>query len=135
MSRSISDRLGRRQGIPRLTALVLVIAGGMLACGDGGSTGPEAGRLALTISGLPPGVPASVTISGPDGFQFITGSSRTLAALDPGSYTITATDVTSGGSRYAPSPPTQTVLVTSGALANAAPITYTIASARLSLAV
>src|SRR5688572_2135161 len=124
MSRSIPERLARRQRGMRLTALSVGIVALITACGDGGSTGPGSGRLAITITGLPPGVPASVTIAGPDGFQFVTGSSRTLAALDPGSYTITASDVTAGGSRYVPSPPTQTVLVTSNALATAAPITY-----------
>lgn len=135
MARSIVDRLAGRQRGVRLTALIVGLVGGIAACGDGGSTGPESGRLAITITGLPAGVPASVTIAGPDGFQFVTGSSRTLAALDPGSYTITASDVTSGGSRYVPSPATQTVLVTSNALATATPITYAVASARLALTV
>lgn len=135
MTRSIPDRRERRQRRARLTALIVGIAGLTAACGDGGSTGPESGRLAITIAGLPAGVPASVTIAGPDGFQFVTGSSRTLAALDPGSYTLTASDVISGGSRHVPSPTMQTVLVTSGALANATPITYTVASARLALTV
>ena len=119
----------------RLTASLVGVVGLVTACGDGGSTGLESGRLAIAITGLPPAVAASVTIAGPDGFQFVTGSSRTLAALAPGSYTIAAAEVTTGGSRYAPSPATQTVLVTSGALATAAPVTYAVASARLSLAV
>lgn len=135
MSRSISERPVRRQRGMRLTALVVGLVGVIAACGDGGSTGPESGRLAITITGLPAGVPGSVTIAGPDGFQFVTGSSRTLASLDPGSYTITAAEVTSGGSRYAPSPATQTVLVTSNALATATPVTYAVASARLALTI
>jgi glucose/arabinose dehydrogenase len=130
MSRTIPDQQTWERRCTRLTFFVASIIAGIAACGDT-STGPEAGRLAVTITGLPSGVPASVTITGPGGFQFITGSSRTLVDLDPGSYTITASDVTSGGVRYAPSPPTQTILVTSGALATASPITYAIASARL----
>ncbi len=109
------------------------MAGTMAACGDDGAIGPGSGRLAITITGLPPAVPASVTVAGPNGFQFVTGSSRTLAALDPGSYTITASDVTSGGSRYAPAPAAQTVLVMSGALATATPIAYSVTSAALDL--
>src|SRR5688572_12466821 len=116
MPTSIFARLAWRQRGGRLTALVAGMAGSMAACGDDGAIGPGSGRLAITITGLPPAVPASVTVAGPNGFQFVTGSSRTLAALDPGSYTITASDVTSGGSRYAPTPATQTVLVISGGL-------------------
>ncbi len=135
MSESIFERIARRQRGVRLTAWCLGLLAATGACGDGASTGPDAGQLAITITGLPATVPASVTILGPGGFQFVTGASRTLAALDPGSYTLTAAEVTSGGSRYAPSPATQTVLVTSGALATATPITYAVATARLSLAV
>ena len=108
----------------------------VIACGDGGATGPAAGRLAVSIAGLPAGVSAAVTITGPGGFQFVAGASRELAALDPGSYTVTAGDVTAGGNvRYTATPATQTVVVTSGALATASPITYAVSSARLSIAV
>jgi glucose/arabinose dehydrogenase len=113
----------------------MAVAGFVAACGEG-STGPQAGRLAITITGLPAGVSAAVTIVGPGGFQFVTGSSRELAALDPGSYTITAADVTAGGNiRYTATPATQTVVVTSGAIATATPITYAVATARLALTV
>ena len=105
------------------------------SCGDEGTTGPNAGRLAIAITGLPAGVAGAVTITGPGGFQFVTGSSRELAALSPGSYTITAADVTGGGVRYTATPATQTVLVTAGALATATPITYAIRSVQFDLAV
>ncbi|HJU69820.1 MAG TPA: PQQ-dependent sugar dehydrogenase [Gemmatimonadaceae bacterium] len=135
MVRSISGWRAWRQRGTGLTALLTVIAT-LVACGDGGGTGPEAGRLVVTITGLPAGVSGAVTITGPDGFQFLTGSSRELAGLDPGSYTITAADVTAGGNvRYTATPATQTVVVTSGALATAAPITYAASTARLAIAV
>ncbi len=135
MTRSISGWRAWRQRCARLTAFLSVIAT-VVACGEGGSTGPEAGRLAIAITGLPSGVAAAVTVTGPDGFHFVTGSSRQLAALDPGSYTITAADVTAGGNaRYTATPSTQTVVVTSGALATGTPIAYAVSSARLALTV
>jgi glucose/arabinose dehydrogenase len=100
------------------------------ACGDG-PTAADTGRLAVTIGGLPAGMQPSVTITGPDAYSIVVDSSSTLTALRPGTYTIVASAVTAGGVRYAGSPPTQTVVVTSGALATASSITYAIATARL----
>ena len=133
--RSIRSRTAFPKGRRRLTSALCGVAVLLVGCEGGTSTGPNPGRLEVAISGLPTGVSAAVTVTGPGGFQFVTGSSRTLASLDAGSYTITASDVTSGGVRYAPSPPTQTVLVASGATATATPITYAIASARLAVTV
>jgi glucose/arabinose dehydrogenase len=135
MTRSIRAPRAFRQREPRLTPPIAIAAlVGLVAC-EGGATGPDAGRLTLAIAGLPPAVSASVTVSGPGGFQLVVGSSRTIASLDPGSYTVTAATVTASGVRYAPSPATQTVLVTSGAAATATPITYAVASGRLALTI
>ena len=118
-----------------LTSALCGVAFLVVACKGDVSTGPGSGRLDVAITGLPTGVSAAVAVTGPNGFQFVTGSSRTLASLAPGSYTITASEVVSGGARYAPSPPTQTVLVTSAGTAIATPITYAVASARLAVSV
>ena len=133
--RSIGVRTAFPKGWACLTSALCGVAILLVACEGDVSTGPGTGRLDVAINGLPTGVAAAVTVSGPNGFQFVTGSSRTLASLAPGSYTVTASDVTSGGVRYAPSPATQTVLVTSGGTATASPVTYAVASARLAVSV
>jgi hypothetical protein len=85
----------------------------VLGC-DGGPSSPSAGgSLRVTILGLPSGAAATVSVSGPGGFaQSITGT-QTLSQLAPGTYTVTATDVTSGTAQYSPSPPSQTVAISS----------------------
>ncbi|HUF28425.1 MAG TPA: PQQ-dependent sugar dehydrogenase [Gemmatimonadaceae bacterium] len=85
----------------------------------------------LPIDGLPPGVQASVAVTGPHAYNVVVGASDTLSALAPGTYTIVASEVTEDGNRFAPAPATQTVVVSSGAQARATGITYAIASARL----
>ena len=132
---SIGVRTAFPKGWARLTSALCGVAILLVACEGDVGTGPGTGRLDVAISGLPTGVAAAVTVTGPNGFQFVTGSSRLLASLAPGSYTVTASEVTSGGVRYAPSPPTQTVLVTSGGTATASPVTYAVASARLAVSV
>jgi glucose/arabinose dehydrogenase len=106
----------------------------LAACGDG-ATAPDAGSLAVAIGGLPAGVSPSVTVTGPNGYSITVASSSTLTALRPGSYTIVASSVTTGGARYAASPATQTVVVSSGALATAGSITYAVATARLAVTI
>ncbi len=67
------------------------------------SGGGATGRLAFSLSGLPTGANPSFTLSGPGGTTSIVGS----ATLDPvaaGSYTLTANNVTSGGTTYVPAP-------------------------------
>jgi glucose/arabinose dehydrogenase len=106
----------------------------LAACGDG-TTAPSSGGLAVTIAGLPTGVHPSVTITGPNAYSLVVTSSDTVTALRPGSYTVVAADVTSSNVRYGASPATQTIAVSSGVLANASPILYGIATARLAVSV
>jgi hypothetical protein len=70
------------------------------------------GILALEVAGLPSGVRAEGTITGPDGF---TSDLRTfvLARVVVGTYTVTPTNVSSGGVTYTSS--AQTALVTRSA--------------------
>ncbi len=74
----------------------------------------ERGSLGLSITGLPDGAGASVTVTGPGGFSQSVTSSSTLANLTPGDYTVTAANVTFGGNAYLPTPTTQTRTVTVG---------------------
>ena len=85
---------------------------------------PELGSLAVTISGLPAGTTADVTVTGPGGFNQRLSKSSTLLNLLPGSYTISAAQVSAGGEPYTPAPTTQSVTVVFGQTANAA-VSYT----------
>lgn len=85
--------------------------------------GSSNGALAVTVGGLPGGTAASVTVTGPGGFnQSLTGS-QTLSGLAPGSYNIAAVAVVSGGTTYNPAPPSQSALVSAG-ITTAASVFY-----------
>jgi len=81
------------------------------------------GSLGLTVTGLPLGAPASVTITGPNGYSQLVAGSTTLSGLTPGSYVVAAAAVSSGGQTYTPAPATQTVSVVTGATTLSA-VTY-----------
>ena len=78
------------------------------------------GGLAVTVTGLPAGTNAAVTVTGPDGFTRAVTETSTIADLVPGSYTVAAADVVNGGTTYTPSPKSRVVPVAAGATANAA---------------
>ncbi len=82
------------------------------------------GALTVSVSGLPAGVSAPVTVTGPSSFSRAVPSSQTIADLAPGTYTITAASTTSGSTSFTPSSPSQTVTVSAGATASRA-VTYT----------
>jgi glucose/arabinose dehydrogenase len=93
---------------------------------------PAAGSLTVTISGLPTDLDAAVTVTGPGGFNQQVTSTRTLASLPPGTYTITASAVPGNLATHNPSPATQNVTVTSGATASGT-VTYTASALTLSV--
>jgi hypothetical protein len=92
------------------------------------------GALSVTVSSLPSGVAASITVSGPGGFVQTLTASQTLSGLVPGSYAVSAAAVTSGGSTYNPTPTSQTASVTSGATASAS-VSYAVGVGALSVTV
>ena len=84
----------------------------------------EVGSLALTISGLGTNGSGAVTVAGPGGYSQAVTATRTLTGLTPGTYAVTAQDVTAScGTFYTPGPPTQSATVTAGSTASAA-VTY-----------
>ncbi len=106
---------------PSFALLVLALA---LACGGGGGGGggtsaPTTGSLALTVTGLPNLLGASVRVSGPGGFSQQAQGSSTWTGLTPGSYTITASPVAT----YLPSVAVQSATVTAGQTASVT-VTY-----------
>jgi peptidase M66-like protein len=95
--------------------------------------GTAGAGFTLTISGLPPGMAASVRVSGPNGYDAPVTATTTLSGLEAGVYTVAAQSVSSSGTEYDPSPGTQSVNVTDGAAASAS-VDYTqAASAGLNL--
>lgn len=105
------------------------------ACGGGGSTGPSAGSLAVSVSGLPSGSGADITVTGPEGFSRALTGSTTLSGLTPGSYQVAADVVSSGTQFFTPSPPSQTVAVSAGDTPASASVAYQAASGSLNISV
>jgi hypothetical protein len=76
--------------------------------------------LAITVSGLPGGLDAAITVSGPGGYSRSVTASETLTGLTAGQYTLTALPVTDGAEQYNPSPASRTVSVTGAVTASVA---------------
>ncbi len=121
-------RLGGWAGGGVLLALALA------ACSGGDSTGTDTGSLEVAISGLPGGVDASVSVTGPGGYSRALVGSETLTGLEAGSYTVAAAVVADGGAFYAASPASQTVTVSGGSTAGAA-VSYQVATSALSISI
>ena len=109
---------------PALFLAVLLTACG--GGGDAGTPGPVApppaattGALAVTSSGLPAGINASLRVTGPNNYQQDLTGPQTLSQLAPGDYTVVAQAVTSDGATYEPAPTSQTLSVAAGATASA----------------
>jgi hypothetical protein len=90
-------------------------------------------RLAVNITGLPNGVNASVTVTGPGGYTNALTSSTAINLLAPGAYTITASDVVSGGTTYRPAPTTQTVQLPASTTQVAATVVYSVGTGSLTV--
>ena len=91
-------------------------------------------RLAVNITGLPVGVNANVTVSGP-GYNNILTSSTAINLLTPGAYTITAASVVSGGVTYTPTPPTQTIQLPASTTQVAASVVYSVGTGSLTVTI
>ena len=79
------------------------------------------GSLQVTVTGLPGGANAALTLMGPQTVT-ITGST-TLTSLAVGSYALTAAIVNVGGTNYAPTPASQSITI-SNAVPSTATVTY-----------
>jgi hypothetical protein len=75
---------------------------------------PRTGALTVSILGLPSGLPAAVRVTGPGSTDRLLTATTTIAGLQPGTYSITATNVTSGGTQYSASPASSTITVSRG---------------------
>lgn len=75
---------------------------------------PTTGSLAITVSGVPGGASAAVTVTGPGNYSQSVTATTTLNNLATGTYTVAAQAITSGGTTYTPTPASQTASVTAG---------------------
>jgi len=106
---------------------VTIPAGAVARVSFDATCAATAGSLEVTITGLPAGVNAAVTVTGPNGYAQQLTATRTLAELQPGSYTVAAVEVASGGTRYTASPAARDVAVAAGATGQAT-VTYAAAA-------
>ena len=119
----------------RSSGLLAAVFGLALAGCGGESTGPSTGSLAVTVSGLPGGAAADVTVLGPGAFTRALTVRQTLSGLTPGAYTVSADAVNAGGEFYTGTPATQSVTVAEGAAAAPAQVSYTVATGSLTITV
>jgi glucose/arabinose dehydrogenase len=96
---------------------------------------PTHGSLDIGVSGLPSGVLAAITITGPESFSRSVTASTTISDLVPGSYGITATNVTSDGTTYAPVIGVQTATVTASRTPHIATVAYGTGTGRLAVTI
>jgi len=85
--------------------------------------GPQPGSLLVTVNGLPPAIPANITVTGPGGFNQVVTATTTLEPLESGTYTVAAAAASSGGDVFNPTPTTQQRTVSTGAQSQAT-VTY-----------
>jgi hypothetical protein len=79
-----------------------------------------AGTISLNITGLPAGTPASLNVTGPNGFATSIPANQTLTNLPLGLYTITASRVNVSTTSYFPQIPNQAI-----SLSSATPVSVT----------
>lgn len=76
------------------------------------------GSLQVSVTGLPTGVDADITVTGPNYSKKLTAATN-LTGLGLGSYTVTAAEVSQNSTAYLGVPTSQTAQLTSGGTANA----------------
>lgn len=81
--------------------------------------GNRTSNIIVTIAGLPAGTAASVAVAGPGGYARTLTASTQLTGLSNGTYTFTASNISSGGKTYAPSPTSRSVSVNKGSTGSA----------------
>ncbi|MCU0649097.1 MAG: hypothetical protein MUF00_13940 [Gemmatimonadaceae bacterium] len=106
-----------------------------LRAGDSASLGMRygvsTGALAVAITGIPEGFPATVRVNGPNDFTRVLSATTTLTDIPPGDYDIVADTVRLGSGRYDPAVVSQRVQVTASVIAAPATVQYRAAPGRL----
>ena len=78
---------------PLTAILTATLEGSNLSATSTITIAPNAGRLQVNITGLPPTKAASVLVIGPNGYSIHLSASRLLEDLSPGNYAITAQSI------------------------------------------
>jgi len=84
-----------------VTSMALLALSACSSDDDGPTTPitPANGTLTVTVSGLPSGVNAALTVTGPNNFSQ-TATASTTVSVAPGSYTVAAAQVSQSTTRY-----------------------------------
>ncbi len=117
------------QRIALLVGFVAVLG----SCDD--SNGPRTGKLSLTITGLPAGALAQVTLTGPNKYSRVLTTTEMVVGLRPGAYRISAASIRDGSTRYSALADTQTVTIPKSNVPVEASVAYAVSSAVLSVTV
>jgi glucose/arabinose dehydrogenase len=119
--------------------LVLATLAAAVGCGDKRTViiepppGPKTGILDVRVVGLPSGTNATVNITGPNNFTFAVSTSTVINDVAPGTYTVTATKVTSAGDSFDPTPTTQQATVVASTVPTSVNVAYLVTTARLAV--
>ncbi len=73
----------------------------------------------ITVNGLPTGISAVITVTGPNAYSRSVTGSGTLGFVTPGQYTVTANSVTTSTQTCSPAPAVQNITVVAGVNASA----------------
>ena len=114
-------------------ALVLASLLALASCDN--PSGTRTGKLSLTITGLPSGTAAQVTLTGPANFSRVVSGTEVVANLKAGEYTITPASVLDGLTRYSSLGGPQTVTITKSDVPVDAAVAYAVSSAVLTVTV
>lgn len=119
----------------RMLGLTLLAACGGGDTPTGGSTpSQKTASLTVSVGNVPAGATANVSVSGPNGFAHTVTATMTITGLTPGSYVISAGEITTEASIYAATPTSQNVELAAGST-RSVDVTYTLASGTLELAI
>jgi hypothetical protein len=122
---SVSVTVGADTYVPAPATQTVIVPASPSRVAAAVTYGLETGRLIVTVNGLPAGTDASITVSNAVGFSQAVTATDTLEGLAAGSYTVTASNVSSGPVNYAASPQSQQVQVQSAATGSST-VTYSV---------
>ena len=121
---AVGVTVGEAQYLPTPTSQSATVSAGETVSADVAYAVSQR-SLAITVAGLPVGVDAAISVSGPGGYSRSVTATETLTGLAAGQYTVTALPVSDGSEQYTPSPASRAVTVNGAA---AATVTYSTGS-------
>jgi|GEM_PF-4788471 len=107
-----------------LSGTVALILGTVLSGCQPTPPAPDPGKLSVTVTGLPAGTNAKVSVSGPSNYKTDLSASKTLEGLAAGDYNVSATNVVVSSDTFSGAATPPTVAVKSGETTTST-VTYT----------